>query len=388
MTDNKYIDFLKKIGLSTDIRNYIYEIIDNSNINELKDISKFLIFLNKNLTPYIDKKNELSRELNIEIIKSLIKSKLSYQNHSLISAYKIVKKFIESKNLNPKDIYFTPNYYIIHLPNDKIEEGNLHIDQDGSNTIYTLWTPLVDYNYQGLSYYRFGYYLYKVHKFLFRKHILNFIKNINVFKFKTLIWSGLFVHKGNLNNSNMFTSASVVWISKGNKKKSDVSYNLDIFEKTLFEKKIKKHDINNMTKAEIQKEYSEYLLLINELLGISKLPLDEIIKNINIKYQKIDILEKKNQQISFFLAILAQRINTMRLRKINFSGYDQEKLVMVIDIVSTIFGLQSYSSFMRISQNNLLTSRQLNLLKNAFIEKNIFKDKQEIINFEKYGYQK
>ena len=44
MTYKKYIDFLKKLGLSTNIRNYIYEIYDNSNINELKDISKFLIF--------------------------------------------------------------------------------------------------------------------------------------------------------------------------------------------------------------------------------------------------------------------------------------------------------------------------------------------------------
>ena len=78
----------------------------------------------------------------------------------------------------------------------------------------------------------------------------------------------------------------------------------------------------------------------------------------------------------------------MRLRKINLSGYNQEKLVIVIDIVSTIFGLQSYSSFMRISQNNLLSFDQLNLLKETFIEKNIFKNKQEIINFEKYGYQK
>ena len=43
---------------------------------------------------------------------------------------------------------------------------------------------------------------------------------------------------------------------------------------------------------------------------------------------------------------------------------------------------------MRISQNNLLSSDQLNLLKETFIEKNIFKNKQEIINFEKYGYQK
>ena len=66
-------------------------------------------------------------------------------------------------------------------------------------------------------------------------------------------------------------------------------------------KKIKKYDINNITNADIEKEYSEYLLLINDLLGISKLSLDEIIKTININYQKIDILEKKSTNLIFFL---------------------------------------------------------------------------------------
>lgn len=383
---NKIIQLLINLKLSINKLNYSYYKYDNNKIHELKQISIYLKKLHDNLETKNSSKKIFNEKLCNEINKSFIKAHLSYLNFSFISAFKLAKKFSEYNNINSKNIFFTPNYYMIHLPDDGVEEGNMHIDQDGNNNHYTLWTPLVDYDYPALSYFSYGYLTYKFLKIIFRNNVNKIIKLINVKKFQTLIWAGLFVHKGNKNISKNFSAASVVWLSIGLKKKSNISYNLKKFE----ESNKYKFDDYLIINKNYEIPQSELNLLVLEIEEIFKYLDFELIEILNIFYKKF---KKNNNNIitkhkkSFFYSILAQRINTMIDRNTFINIHNEHKLLLILDIISVAYGVQSYSSFIRLVNNQNIEEKELELIYKFFIKIRIFKNLTEIDIFIKNGYQ-
>ena len=383
---NKIFQLLINLKLSTNKLNYNFQKNDNHTIQELKQISIFLKGLLDNLETKNSNKKIFNEKLCNEINKSFIKAHLSYLNFSFISAFKLAKKFSENYNINSKNIFFTPNYYMIHLPDDGVEEGNMHIDQDGNKNHYTLWTPLVDYEYPALSYFSYGYLIYKFLKIILRNNINKIIKLINVKIFQTLIWAGFFVHKGNKNISKNFSAASVVWLSIGLKKKSNISYNLKKFEESN-KNKFDDYLIINKNYEILQSELNLIILEIEEIFKYLDFDLVEILNILYKKYTKNNSNIITKHKKSFFYSILAQRINTMIDRNTFVNIQNEYKFLLILDIISVAYGVQSYSSFIRLVNNQNIEEKELQLIYKFFIKLKIFKNLTEIDLFIKNGYQ-
>ena len=381
---SKIFQLLINLKLSINKLNYTFQKTDNNKIQELKHISIYLKGLLDNLEIKNSNKKIFNEKLCNEINKSFIKAHLSYLNFSFISAFKLAKKFSVNNNINSKNIFFTPNYYMIHLPDDGVEEGNMHIDQDGNKNHYTLWTPLVDYDYPALSYFSYGYLAYKFLKIILRNNVNKIIKLINVKNFQTLIWAGLFVHKGNKNISKKFSAASVVWISIGLKKKSNISYNLKKFEES---NKYKFDDYLTIDENYeiLQSELNLLVLEIEEIFQYLDLGLIEILNILYKKYISNNNITKHKK--SFFYSILSQRINTMIYRNTFINIQKEYKLLLILDIISVANGVQSYSSFIRLVNNQNIGEKELELIYKFFIKLKIFKNLTEIDVFIKKGYQ-
>lgn len=381
---NNFINLLK---LSINSKNYKY---NKEKLIEYKKGETFSNHLALLINKFLEKNQKIMDDLFYnELIKCFIKTEISYSQYSKLIAYKVSKTFVEKNNIDKSKVYFTNFYPIIHLKNDKIEEGNYHIDQDGNSTIYTLWTPITDYNYNALSYFKFGYLIHKLLIKLMGNKIYKFYKNIKVQKYLTIIWSGLFIHKGNLNTSNDYSSAIVLWLSIGNKKKSNISENIYEFEKknkneynsadinldfefknslenyTLFEKII--NDIKNFNKKNI--------------LNIENFYLNFVLKN---EFLKNNI---NNIKFSFFLSLLAQRLKTILDRNISININNLSHLIIYIDFLSCLCGMQSYSSFLRLQNSILLSEKDHIRIKNCLIENKLFKNLNQINNFVNQGYQ-
>ena len=384
---NKIQDYLSLFKLSINKNNYFFEVLVNDNVNEFKKINSELEFLYNKIFKN-RRLNSIKDDLiNNEIKKSYIKSSLNYNGISKLAAFKTVYDFAKKNKFKMQDIFYTSCYSILHLPNDKIEEGNFHIDQDGSKTIYTIWTPITDYNYRALSYFKFGYLFYKLLNKISQKKFSFFYNYINVLKFKSILWSGFFLHKGNLNVSTSYTSASVIWVSIGQYKKSDISYNLADSIKEFRSKEIKEDG----NKILINDEFNELLLLINLIINFSDqydyLEINKFLNNLKNENIFSELISKKNFKYSFFFSILAQRMKTMQKRNIKNNLKNNENLIIYFDILSVLLGLQSYSSFMRIIDNELLNKNDIKQIKLKLIELEIFNGIEQIEEFIKDGYQ-
>ena len=152
-------------------------------------------------------------------------------------------------------------------------------------------------------------------------------------KYLTIIWSGLFIHKGNLNTSNDYSSAIVLWLSIGNKKKSSISENIYEFEKKN-KNEYNSADIN--LDFEFKNSLENYKLfekIINDIKNFNK-------KNIlNIENFYLNFVHKNeflknninNIKFSFFLSLLAQRLKTISDRNISINISNLSHLIIYID---------------------------------------------------------
>lgn len=77
---------------------------------------------------------------------------------------------------------------MLHLAEDKGEEGTYHYDQIQKLKTFTIWSPIAEYHYKTLSYYSFSYYFYKIFNLL--KTIKFFPKKCYCLKISTfsLAW--------------------------------------------------------------------------------------------------------------------------------------------------------------------------------------------------------
>lgn len=383
----KFENYFNLFKLSFNKKNYFFERLNRNNISEFENLNHELKSVYKQFFEEDLFKLNYDNLINNEIKKSYIKTILNYSYFSKIAATKTAFNFAKQKNIDLKKIFYTNCYSILHLPNDRIEEGNYHIDQDGGNTIYTIWTPITDYKYFALNYFRFGYLIFKLFRKITSKNLSIFCKSIKVFKFNSIAWSGLFMHKGNLNQSKNYTSASVIWISIGKNKKSDISYNL---YKNIENLDTYKHTkISN--KKNIVEDFNKLLNLIDLIILFNnsndKIEIKKFIKQLD----KSDIFSKliidKNLEYSFFFSILSQRMQTMLNRNMNIEMLNSNNLIVYFDILSVLIGLQSYSSFMRVINSFFLKPNDIDEIKLSFIKYNVFKDLDSIESFIINGYE-
>ena len=138
--------------------------------------------------------------IEIEIKKSLLRSLVRYSEAS-------VRFGLSLSNNDQK--FLSPPYPMIHLSGDLSETGGYHIDQIGAGFFESIWVPITEYQYPGLSYGRYGYIKYILKKF-------NLI-NLNITEIPIDItpnsiysWNGYFYHKGNKNKSGQISAALVI----------------------------------------------------------------------------------------------------------------------------------------------------------------------------------
>lgn len=384
----KIINYFNLITLSFNKHNYFFKRVYINNTHEFNNLNLELkrifdnIFLDNNLNFDHDSL------INHEIKKSFVKANLNYNNYSKVAAMNTATNFAKHYNIKTKNIYYTNCYSILHLPNDKIEEGNYHIDQDGNNFIYTIWTPITDYKYNALSYFKYGYLVFKLLNKFSIKNFSKYFESIKVKKYNSVIWSGFFLHKGNLNISSDYSSASVIWISIGKKKKSDISFNLSESIKSYKSNKF----LNEVYSSDINREFKDLLEIIDLIFHFNKnqekIEINYFFKTIRQTNLLKKLIDDKNTKYSFFFSILAQRMQTIKNRGISINIKKMKSLILYYDIFSVLCGLQSYSSFMRIINSEFLSNTDRDKIKLNFVNSKIFKDSKDLNNFIKNGYQK
>lgn len=386
---NKLINFLKLFSLNFNKLNYSFRVIELKDKNKLEHYSLNLKHLYNYPFNHKIKINADKKIIN-ELEKSFIKAKLRYDKNSITIAYEIAKLYAEINKIKFQEVYFTNCYPILHEPKDKIEEGTYHMDQDGFSKIITLWTPVTNYDYSALSYFKFGFFFHRFLKKIVKNKILNFYHKIEVVKFKTIVWGGLFIHKGNLNISSNYSSAAVIWISIGKKKKSDLSFNLKKFSERLENKKIKNETLfdKNYNKN-IDEELVQLNIVLKKLINLSNsinFSFKILISNLKNILKDIDFQNNKNLMYSFLFSIFAQRLNTILLRKIDVRLKNISLLINCLDLLSIFTGLQNFSSFTRLYNSKLLTQKNKYLFYEKLIEYKIFKNQKEINNFINKGF--
>lgn len=275
----------------------------------------------------LDKKWSKNNSLNIEIKKSLIRSKIRYSKNSIRLINEINKYF----KLNIKKKlgivnYFTDVYPMIHLPNDYSEHGSMHCDQINLSRLVTIWHPITNYNYKGISYISsYGFLFMLIAKFFKIKYLSK--KNFPKFLVKDLMpeygytyfWGGGLPHQGNLNSSNIASCVLVVRYTE-NIHKYEKCYNI---ENPVFIDQSEETNISFL--YEIVNKFYEYSLKSLESKN-HKINIDDL-----ADFSKT-LLNRKSAETSFALSLLSQRLSKI------INKNESRRLSIYLDIFSIISG--------------------------------------------------
>ena len=281
------------------------------------------------------------QSFEIEIKKSFLRGIIRYSQPtiSLIERIRNISKnrFDENDNLN----WMSLPYPMIHLPGDQIERGVYHYD-DRQNNFYTCWIPLINYEYNSLSFFKFQNKLVELFSpILLRSNLCEVASSkIKAEQGNVFFWNGKLIHKGNLNTSNKTSMAVQFKLTK----------DVYVYEQTSsLHKKI---DLNenfmNFSKSEIQNLFDEYYEINLEIKKDQdnkdyKKAIKNILKNFN----------KKSLPISFALSLLSQRIATHKKFFTDF--HITPSFTEVLDLVSIVIGSANLISLHRLKTklNNL-----------------------------------
>jgi len=274
---------------------------------------------------YVSNNNDYGNNLIInELKKNFIKSIICYDKLSVDFCKNILCDYKENACLAEDN----PNL-MIHLPDDVMEEGRYHYDQLGADENITIWTPITEYKYTALTYYNVGALIYKLLK-LFKIDKLLPEQTIQVKKFRSIKWSGYFIHKGCLNTSNNISSAIIVGLKKSNKNNSNLIY-------------------ENFTDEIIDHNFKMTLEFINYLNHNPKF------KNLETK-EKFEYIKKILLNYNFsinkliiakILSVVAQRLFTNSRINKNFKD-----LSHLIDISVYVLDKKNFSSLSRLKKTN------------------------------------
>lgn len=313
--------------------------------NYFEDIFKVIDFPQK-------WKKEMSFE--IEVKKSFLRGLIRYSQSSIKLVERIRKiskeKFDENDNLN----WLSLPYPMIHLPGDQIESGVYHYDGKQKN-FYTCWIPLINYEYNSLSFFKFqNKFIDLISPILVRSNLCKMLssqirgKQGNIF-----FWTGNHIHKGNLNTSNKTSIAVQFKLTK------------DVYEyeqTSSMHKTIKENEnYINFDKDEIKNLFDEYYQII--------LDIKQNHNNKDYKKQIKEVLKdfyKQSLPISFALSVLSQRLNTHK--KFFNSFYASQEFLEILDLISIAIGSANLISLERLKKK----FKNLKDLKELLEDLNIF----------------
>ena len=140
----------------------------------------------------------------VEFKKSIIRGLIRYNDVSSDFLSSIKSDFSRIKNLDKESISIDNLYLLFHLSNDLSEEGTYHVDSRIQT--FTLWSPLIDYDYPSINFFWPGYNILKFFRLnIFRKFFIKTLQNPK--KNNTYFWDGRIPHKGRLNSSKKFSAA-------------------------------------------------------------------------------------------------------------------------------------------------------------------------------------
>jgi hypothetical protein len=157
---------------------------------------------------------DLQNSLELEVKKSVLRSKLRYSNSGIKFSVEASKLTASSFQQSQIPCYHTMIYPMIHLAGDQSEEGEYHTDQVGRLRLRTGWTAITEYDYEPLRYIPFGLMINSLSQRLFNKNFpQRFGLLLNANRGSILTWGGGFFHCGNINNSENISCAVVIRIS-------------------------------------------------------------------------------------------------------------------------------------------------------------------------------
>ncbi len=316
-------------------------------IKELSDLFykyQYFFFKNENKSFVLDDFFEI--ELKKSFIKSLLKyHKFSYELKNQIRSDILLQLKISQDMIKVADI-MQPEF-MFHLPGDISEEGSYHIDSLKKSL--TIWSPIVDYHYKALSFFKFGNLLFKFLKYFNVKKIpIIFLKILDKpKKFNTYSWNGKTPHKGLINTSDI----------------SSVAVTMIVFFEKKFSTTEKKNDCYSSEYSDdrIISDYNKLIYFIkNSILPEKNFDdlLDEIF-NICNKFEKIYFLIHK-KILANTLSILGQRSFKIAKNKKQFLNS------LIIDILAIKLQTENISSINRLDNTFILSKEQLQKLKKTF----------------------
>jgi hypothetical protein len=317
--------------LETTRLNYSYKELKISN-NTLEQIS----LLNKKFYSYINNlfqdniKFEEKNFFDQEIKKSLIRSLVCFDLESVKFCKYIIADLQLAFDLKVSEIETENCNLMLHLAEDKGEEGTYHYDQIQKLKTFTIWTPITEYHYNALSYYSVGYHFYKIFNLL---RIIKFIpeKNIVSKKYQPFVWGGYFMHKGNLNNSKNISAALVV--------SARINKN---FKNTLNYKYFKIEEKFSLESYKNIKFLIEYLIFLVET------------SNKNSLSEILDKTLKKIKEINFFYddIIISKTLSVISQRTLSFfkQSNNYKLLSLLLDACAITLDSNQYASNLRIDK--------------------------------------
>lgn len=322
--------------------------IRSKKIIDFQEKSIFIKFL-RNKFFNIKESNNYDSQLEKNLLRSLARFSEDLIQLAFLIFNEVSPK-LKSKNYKPN--FFMKPYLMIHLPNDKSEEGIMHSDYEYTEEGFvTCWAPLEKYDFAALSTVGF-----------FAQLLSSFPKTmwaLKLFKEKLIcnradpgdvrFWSHSYLHKGNLNNTNHTSFVLVTKLSKQGL--SAGSYNIS--NNTLNSSSYKE-DIIELGKI-------DYDLIKTKSFRIAY-KLNEIVqKN---QFEKLQNLKDETLQlctddelkiISFFLSVQAQRIWARPHYFEKLDGVqvnDGIRLWKTYDFFSISIGCENISSIQRLINTN------------------------------------
>lgn len=297
---------------------------------------------------------EKEKSFEIEIKKSFLRGIIRYSRPtiSLIEQIRNISnnKLIKNDNLN----WISLPYPMIHLPGDKVESGVYHYDYWQPN-FYTCWIPLMNYEYNSISYFRYkNKFIDFISPLLIRSKFCDLASSdIKGSQGNIFFWDGRQIHRGNFNTSNKICMAVQLKLTK----------NIYLYEQTSsVHKSIKeKENYNNLSKNQIQSLYSQYYQIIKKLKNY-----EHNIDDVKFVKLLLNSFQNKSLSISFALSLLSQRLMTHKklFGNLNFSSTFLENL----DLTSMIMGSANLISLDRLKKKHKMTIE----LKKLMNDLNIF----------------
>lgn len=154
---------------------------------------------------------------DMEVRIAVLRGKLRYMPESLAMVEQILANYHASRAKNNKLTYFTRTFPMVHpageipLPSKQL----IHNDQVGGKRLYTIWTPITQYQYTPLSGYpRYGFmtrfFPESTHAY-FEKTLK---KSLDVRLGESVMWGGGYTHAGNANTSDTLSAALVIRLTE------------------------------------------------------------------------------------------------------------------------------------------------------------------------------